>query len=98
MTTEVEVVVPVLRELNKTPSGVLPTRTVRERVKEALALSAEDMKPLANRSDRKIDQTIRNLKSHRKTPGNPFFEGLIEDVERGYKITQAGRKYLTAGK
>lgn len=64
-------------------------------MKDTLRLTVEDLKPLRNRHDFRIDQTIRNLKSHKGEPGNPFFEGLLRDVARGYAITERGRRALT---
>jgi len=94
MTTEAEVVVPVLKALTHSPTGVLPTWALRKQVRASVLLTSDDLRTLLNRNDQKIDQTVRNLKSHRRSPGNPFFEGLLEDVPRGFKITDAGRKYL----
>jgi hypothetical protein len=95
MTTESEVVVPVLRALGNAPNGYLSTGEVRQRVKAAIRLTVEDLSPLANRPDYRIDQVVRNLKSHKNVPGNPFFEGLIRDVPRGYAITDRGRHLLS---
>lgn len=95
MTTETEVVIPVLRVLGNAPGGALRTGEVRRRVRETLRLDRHDLTPLANRSDQHIDQTIRNLKSHRQVPGNPFREGLIEDIPHGYAITARGRMLLS---
>jgi hypothetical protein len=94
MTTESEVVGPVLRVLGEAPNGYLPTGEIRERVKAAIPLTLDDLSPLANRPDQKIDQVIRNLKSHKNVAGNPFFEGLLRDVPRGYAITERGRRRL----
>jgi hypothetical protein len=96
MTTESELVLPVMRVLGDAPNGLLPTGEVRQRVKANLRLTAEDLRPLANRSDRRIDQLIRNLKSHRNVPGNPFHEGLLRDVHRGYALTELGRRMIGA--
>jgi hypothetical protein len=98
MTSESEIVVPVLRVLMEAPNGCLPTGEVRRRVKARLRLSADDLRPLANRPDVRIDQVIRNLKSHRNVPGNPFFDGLIRDVHRGYAITKRGLEALSSVK
>lgn len=95
MTTESDVIVPVLRVLGETPNGYLPTGEVRKRVKATINLTGEDLRPLTNRPDTRIDQIIRNLKSHRKVPGNPFFEGLLRDVPRGYALTERGRQRLS---
>jgi hypothetical protein len=95
MTREAEVVLPVLRVLIDTDTGMLRTTEIRERVKSLIALTPEDLAPLRNRPDQRIDQTIRNLKSHKRTPGNPFYEGLLRDVPRGYAITDLGRRVAT---
>jgi hypothetical protein len=92
MTQEADVVLPVLRVLIDTESGVLRTSEVRQRVRDLIPLSPDDLAPLRNRSDQRIDQTIRNLKSHKRVPGNPFYEGLLRDVPRGYAITELGRQ------
>lgn len=92
MTKENEVVLPVLQVLAETTEGWLPTGEVRRRVIQAIRLEAQDLQPLRNRSDRKIDQTIRNLKSHRASCGNPFHEELLADVPRGFAITDRGRR------
>jgi hypothetical protein len=97
MKGEHDVVLPVLAVLDADPRGRLDTGTLRRRVKAVIPLDAADMQPLRNRSDRRIDQIIRNLKSHKATPGNPFAEGLLNDVPRGFEITEAGRAFLTRG-
>jgi hypothetical protein len=95
MTKESDAVLPVLRVLIDSETGVLRTSEVRKRVRELILLTPEDLEPLRNRQDQKIDQTIRNLKSHKKVPGNPFHDGLIRDVPRGYAITLFGRHVVT---
>ena len=92
MTKEVDVVLPVLRVLVEAESGMLRTQEVRERVRETIRLTPDDLIPLRNRPDQRIDQTIRNLKSHKNVPGNPFYEGWLKDVPRGYAITDLGRR------
>ncbi len=94
MTTESELITPVLVALNDTPKGYLPMGEIREFVRENVSLSADDLLPLANRNDSRIDQITRNLKSHKKTPGNPVCEGLMEDRPGGLAITVKGRKAL----
>ena len=94
MKTEHDVTLPVLTVLSEEPSGQLATGELRHKVRERLPLDQQDLWPLNNRSDQRIDQIIRNLKSHKATPGNPFCEGLLQDVPRGYAITDRGRAYL----
>lgn len=92
MTREVDVILPVLRVLIETETGMLRTQEVRQRVRETIRLTPDDLTPLRNRQDQRIDQTIRNLKSHKKVPGNPFYEGWLQDIPRGYAITDLGRR------
>ena len=91
MKSESDLILPVLVALEAAPRGRLATGALRQRVKEAVTLDAVDLQPLRNRSDQRIDQIIRNLKSHRAVPGNPFAEGLLRDVPRGFEITNEGR-------
>jgi len=93
MNRESEIVPVVLQVLRETPDGTLPTGEVRRRVRERLILTREDLAPLRNRPDQRIDQIIRNLKSHRKVSGNPFHDGLLQDVPRGFAITDIGRRH-----
>lgn len=92
MHTEKSVLPCVLEVLREAPEGRLSTTEVRESVKQRLRLSARDREPLVNRNDMRIDQIIRNLKCHRKTPGNPFFDGVLEDVPRGFKLTEISNR------
>lgn len=94
MKTEHDIVAPVLSVLAEAPLGELSTTDLRQEVKANLNLTSEDLAPLRNRPDCRIDQVIRNLKSHKETPGNPFAEGLLEDVHRGFRITDKGRRYI----
>ena len=97
MTREVDVVLPVLRVLLETETGTLRTTELRQRVRDTIRLTPADLAPLRNRPDQRIDQTIGNLKSHKNVPGNPFFEGWLRDVPRGYAITDLGRRVATKG-
>jgi hypothetical protein len=96
MTQEADLVLPVLRVLIDAETGMLRTSEVRQRVRDLIPLSSYDLAPLRNRPDQRIDQTIRNLKSHKRVPGNPFYEGLLRDVPRGYAITELGRRVARA--
>jgi hypothetical protein len=94
MKSENQLIWPVLKVLEETHDGQLPTGQVRKRVRETIHLTPSDLAPLPSRSDQRIDQIIRNLKSHKTAAGNPFAEGLLEDVPRGFKLTEAGRRML----
>lgn len=53
-----------LARLERLHKGPVSTTEWREAVTRSLSLTASDEKRLANRSDRAIDQTVRNLISH----------------------------------
>lgn len=94
MISETELIVPALQALSRSPDGKLLTGQLREEVKKTIKLSRDDLVPLRNRPDTRIDQRIRNLKSHKKNLGNPFLEGLMEEIPRGMCITDKGRMFL----
>jgi hypothetical protein len=91
MTTENELTKPMLETLAAAPEGALTTTALRLAIKQKIQMDEGDLVPLQGRPDFSIDQKIRNLKSHRLVPGNPLFEGLVEDTYRGFKITSRGR-------
>lgn len=94
MTHEDELTLPTLRVLSKVDDGKLSTTQLRRAVKNEIRLKAGDLDPIKGRPDFRIDQTIRNIKSHKKSPGNPFFEGYLQDIPKGFKITTKGRKFI----
>lgn len=94
MTTEAELVIPTLEILANADGGSMTTGELRQEIRKRVTLSLEDLEPLRGRPDQKIDQRIRNLKSHRKSVGNPIFEGLIEDVPKGFSITKRGYRVI----
>ncbi|MEM9909800.1 MAG: hypothetical protein AAF922_03345 [Pseudomonadota bacterium] len=85
---------PILELLNDTKAGELTTTDLRLELKQRLKLQQSDLMPLESRPDTRIDQVIRNVKSHKKQSCNPFYEGLLEDVPRGFRITDKGRQFL----
>ena len=94
MTCETEVAIPVMEVLNESLLGELTTTEIRAEIRHRINLDADDLKPLLNRNDQLIDQTVRNIKCHRGSVGNPVHEGLLAVVPRGLRITQKGRDYL----
>lgn len=94
MHRESDVVPVVLMVLDEAPDGTLTTEEVRRLVRQRLRLTREDTAPLRNRPDQRIDQIIRNIKSHKNAAGNPFNSGLLVDVPRGYAISEEGRRQL----
>lgn len=94
MISEAELSIPALKVLAGAPNGAMSTRELRERLKKALPLTPADCAPLVGRADTKIDQRIRNLKSHSKSPGNIIREGYAKPIRGGFQITKHGRGLL----
>lgn len=93
MITENELTDPIIELLARAPGDALTTTELREMLKDNLPLSEADLRPLRGRPDTRIDQIIRNVKSHKKSEGNPFYEGLIEEQPRGFRLTSKGKIY-----
>jgi len=94
MTGEHQLKRPILEALAESEGGKLTTTQLRRKLRKALPLAAEDLAPLSGRSDQRIDQIIRNVKSHRTSAGNPFAEGLLSESPGGFRITDMGRRAL----
>ena len=82
---------------------VLATRTGREAtirvlVKEIpniLRLSAADLARSKSRRNEAVwEQQIRNIRSHHKIPGNFIYEGFLESIKGGFRLTDAGHLRL----
>lgn len=63
-------------------------------LRKSLPLSEGDEAPLKGRGDDKFSQHVRNIKSHKDMPGNLIYEGLLEEISDGFRITSAGLDYL----
>lgn len=90
--TENEVAEAVLRVLAERPNGVADIATLIRDVPKFLNLSAEDRAPSPTRNGEELwEQQVRNITSHKASPGNYVCEGYLEIIKGGLKITDAGR-------
>jgi hypothetical protein len=71
---------------------------MRHKVPSIVPLSAADRRQSITRHNEELwEQLMRNIKSHDKEPGNFIHDGYLQHVRRvGYRITDAGRRYLDA--
>ena len=95
--SEHDLIEPLLLALSESRDGFISTKEAREELEKRLVPSGDDLEELPSRPDRSFDQKVRNLKSHRKSKGNPIGEGLVEDVPGGFRITDAGRREAKTG-
>jgi len=86
----------VLRILAAQPNGAATVRVIKRELPNLVKLSADDQAGSITRLNEELwEQQVRNLRSHKNTPGNPFAEGFMELVVRGrWQITDAGRLHL----
>ena len=94
--SEEDLTLPALRIMAARPNGSISTTDLIEELIVAMKPSGEDADILEGRQDTRFSQIVRNIVSHKKSPGNMIAEGLVEHVGRrvGLKITEAGRLFL----
>ena len=82
-------------EVAKAVEGVLKSRTSgRATIKELIAeipnhlkLSAEDLKQSDTRRNEAMwEQQVRNITSHKKSPGNAIYEGKLVAIDGGLAL------------
>ncbi len=93
--TETEVAEAVLKVLGAYPNGQAAISAIVKAVPNHLKLSDQDCTPSATRTNEEMwEQQVRNITSHKSTPGNFICEGYLESVSGGLRLTEAGRKRL----
>jgi len=90
---------PLLAILSHSPDGFMKTSELIKQLEHHMDPIGEDRKILANRSDTRFSQIVRNVVSHRTVPTNIIGAGLADydKVRRGLKITETGREALRNG-
>ncbi len=94
--SERDLIVPCLDYLDDQPDGFMTTSDLIQALELRFNPDGENAEILANRSDSRFTQIVRNIVSHRTSPTNLIGVGYAEyDKERrGLRITDAGRVYL----
>jgi len=75
----------VLVIIDAEPNREIKTTKLIAELRNRLPLSAEDEKQLDGRNDDRFSQIVRNIKSHKKTPGNLIHDGHLIDIPGGFK-------------
>jgi transcriptional regulator with XRE-family HTH domain len=90
--------VPVLGLLAAQPDGFMKTTDLIRALELWFNPQGKDAEILANRSDTRFSQIIRNIISHQSSPSNLIGCGWAEHDKgkRGLRITPAGRLHLEA--
>lgn len=79
----------VIAVLNEQPKKEIRTSKLIKELRGRIKLSAEDQEILAGRNDDRFSQIVRNIKSHKGTPGNLVYDGVLEAIPRGFRLRQA---------
>lgn len=91
---ESDLTIPVLLALRAAPNGQMTTSDLIEHLRTTLPLSDGDLEILDGRNDERFTQIIRNMKSHKESSTNIIYLGYIQEIPRGFRITQKGVSFL----
>jgi hypothetical protein len=95
--TEEDVASAVLRVLNAYPCRAACIQDLKVQIPKYLRLSESDRARSKTRPSEEIwEQQIRSITSHCERPGNFIYEGYLERIRGGLRITAAGRKYINS--
>ncbi len=94
--TEAEIGLATLQIAAASPNGVATFKQLNREIPHYIKLTTADHAPSLTRNNEELwEQLYRNIKSHSETEGNIICEGYAEHIPKvGYKITDAGRRYL----
>ncbi len=94
--TEADVSMATLLIAANSHNGVASYHKLKKEIPNYLKLSDDDRIQSETRPNEELwEQLIRNIKSHSEVEGNFICEGYLTHVVRvGYRITDAGRRYL----
>jgi hypothetical protein len=85
--TEAEIADIVVAILEDTPGGEASIAELIEEIPNRVALSAEDLAPSPTRRNEAIwEQQVRNITSHKKSPGNAIHDGRLVAISGGLAL------------
>jgi hypothetical protein len=87
--TEAEIADIVVRILKDKTSGEASIAELVRDIPNWTKLSPEDLEPSPTRPNEAIwEQQVRNITSHKNSPGNAIYEGLLVAVPGGLRLAQ----------
>lgn len=75
----------VLDIIDAEPNREITTTRLIAELRRRLPLSPEDEAQLDGRNDDRFSQIVRNIKSHKNTPGNLIYDGHLVDIKGGFR-------------
>lgn len=96
--SEADLLMPTLRLLAARPNGALTTSDLIVELEAVMQPQGEDAEILEGRQDTRFSQIVRNMVSHKTSPGNIIAEGFADHLGAriGLRITTAGRLHLAS--
>jgi hypothetical protein len=79
----------VIAVLNGQPRKEITTSKLIKELRNRIKLTPEDEEQLAGRNDDRFSQIVRNIKSHKSSPGNMIYDGVLEAIPRGFRLREA---------
>jgi len=85
--TEAEVAVAAEEVLTANASGRATIKELIEEIPNYLTLSSEDLAPSPTRPGEAVwEQQVRNITSHKASPGNAIYEGKLVAIPGGLSL------------
>lgn len=92
---EHEIATAVCKYLATTPSGTATLAEIKQHLPDFHNLTDADREPSPTRPNEVVwEQQVRNIVSHRDTPGNFINDGLLASDNGSLTLTDAGRYWL----
>lgn len=95
-TGEREIAIAIMRIADARADGIATFKRIRDEVPQLVNLTHDDWAESQTRPGEALwYQIARNIKSHHTSEGNFIELGYLQHIPRvGYRITDAGRRYL----
>jgi len=93
--SESDLVLPAVYILSKSENGEMTTSDLSSALRELLKPTGDDLTILANRTDDKFSQKVRNLKSHETLERYGLAEYSPGRPSGKYRITDAGKEFVS---
>ncbi len=82
---EADIGTDVLAIVDAQPGRQITTTKLISELRKRIPLNVEDEEQLDGRNDDRFSQIVRNIKSHRKQPGNLIHDGHLIAIPGGFK-------------
>ena len=90
--TEAEVADVVEEILRDYPNGEATIKQLVREIPNRVKLSHDDMTPSLTRPNEALwEQQVRNITSHKSSPGNAIYEGRLVSVRGGLKLARKAK-------